>query len=381
MEAVNAGPVSGLVEVPGRVNLIGEHIDYHDLPVLPMALGRRIRIAWRALASAELRARSASYPERQFRLDRAIEPWPPGDWGNYVKAAARAALGKWTLARGVDIEIASELPPAAGLSSSSALLTGAVLALLAANQIQASFEQLMEILPEGEHFVGTRGGGMDHAAVLAARAGCALLVEFAPLRVTHVAVPPDWTFLVADSLVRAEKSGAARAAYNERRCAGRRGLEALGYGSFPQALASAPLCQLRRRAAGLGARERECFLHAVEEAGRVRLAVDALQRADAALFGRLLNESHGSLRNRLQVSCPALEGLVALARSAGALGARLTGAGFGGCAVLFCLKDQAPRIAARLTRDFYGGAAAERIVEARPSSGALELIARAGGQP
>ena len=100
----------------------------------------------------------------------------------------------------MDAEIASNLPPAAGLSSSSALIVAFALCLLAANGIEAGFEDLMAILPEGEHFVGTRGGGMDHAAILASRAGCASLIEFAPLGVRHIAVPGDWAFLVAHSL-------------------------------------------------------------------------------------------------------------------------------------------------------------------------------------
>jgi galactokinase len=114
--------------------------------------------------------------------------------------------------RGVDAAIVSDLPPAAGLSSSSALLVAFTLSLLRANAAAPTFEELMEVLPEGEHFVGTRGGGMDHAASLASQAGCASLIEFDPLAVRPHAVPPDWAFLVAHSLTVAEKSGAPRAA-------------------------------------------------------------------------------------------------------------------------------------------------------------------------
>jgi galactokinase len=104
----------------------------------------------------------------------------------------------------VDAAVCSDLPPAAGLSSSSALLVAFTLGLLWANRRQATFEELMEVLPEGEYFVGTRGGGMDHAACLASREGCASLIEFVPLSVRAVPVPDDWSFLVAHSLTTAE---------------------------------------------------------------------------------------------------------------------------------------------------------------------------------
>lgn len=370
----------GIVAVPGRVNLIGEHIDYHDLPVLPAALDRRITARWEALEELVVRARSEGFPAREFRLDGPIEPWEAGDWGNYVKAAASAARQKWRLEGGVALEIGSTLPVAAGLSSSTALMTACTLALLEANGIRASFNELMEILPEGEYFVGTRGGGMDHAAVLGAREGCALLIEFAPVRTTPVHVPPGWVFLAADSGVRAEKSAAVREQYNERRFAGQRAAARLGFASIREALERAGAEELRRRAeAELEGMERRCFLHAIGEAERVREAVEALRAADAERFGQLLDASHASLRDLLGVSCAELDALTEAAREAGALGARLTGAGFGGTAVILCREEDAGRVAAGIERRFYGGEAGTRLFRVRPSAGALELTARAGG--
>src|SRR4029077_185331 len=124
-----------------------------------------------------------------------------------------------------------------GLSSSSALIVAVTLALLRANHRQASFEELMEILPDGEQFVGTRGGGMDHAASLASREGCASLIEFVPLAVHHIPIPPDWAFLVANSLHTAEKSGAVRERYNAVRAAGTDALRETGFASYPEAIA------------------------------------------------------------------------------------------------------------------------------------------------
>jgi galactokinase len=240
----------------------------------------------------------------------------------------------------VDAEITSDIPAAAGLSSSSALIVAFTLCLLRANGWTASFDELMDILPEGEQFVGTRGGGMDHAASLASREGCASLVSFAPLGVRHIPVPPDWGFLVAHSLQNAEKSGAAKERFN----AVRNGLP----GSA---------------------------LHVTTEAQRVLDAVAAMECADAAAFGRLLLESHASLRDRLRVSCDALDRLVDRAMQSGALGARLTGAGFGGCAVVFCAKSALPGVRLKLMRGYYAGRPdfdpRLHLIDAEPGPGAL----------
>lgn len=369
----------GNLSVPGRVNLIGEHIDYHGLPVLPMALDRRIVVHWEVRDDAWVRAVSEGFGERAFRLDEPVEPWAPGDWGNYVKAAAAAGMGRWRLQRGAELRVRSSLPVAAGLSSSTALMTACTLALLEANGIQPSFQQLMEVLPEGEYFVGTRGGGMDHAAVLGAREGCALLVEFDPVRVEPIPVPPGWVFFVADSGVKAEKSAAVKAQYNERRFAGQRAAGRLGFAGIRQALERADGEELRRMAESrLEAMERGCFLHVIGEAQRVRDAVQAMREADARRFGLRLTESHESLRNLLRVSCAELDRLVEAAVESGALGARLTGAGFGGAAVVFCLEEEAERVAAGIERRFYGGDAEGRMFRAVSSAGVLELIARGG---
>jgi galactokinase len=318
------------VTAPGRVNLIGEHIDYHGLAVLPMALRRGIEIEVRTRTDRLIRAESAGYGSREFAWATDLEPVALGDWENYLRAAARVAAG-FLNGSGVGVEamIRSDLPAAAGLSSSSALLVAFTLGLLRANGYNPSFEELMAVLPDGEQFVGTRGGGMDHAAVLASRAGCASLISFAPLAVRHVAIPEDWAFLIADSGVRAEKSGAAREVYNARRTAGTTALARLGLRSYREATPE--------MAAGLDdPRERDAFLHVTTEAARVAAAVESMAARDLERFGRLLVESHASLCGQLRVSCPELDRLVETALDHGAAGARLTGAGFGGCVVICC---------------------------------------------
>jgi galactokinase len=322
------------VIVPGRANLIGEHIDYHKLPVLPIALSQAIRVRFTPRADRRIRAASAVYGRREFEWIARLEPAGPGDWENYLRAAAQIVAARWGLGCGIEAVVESDLPAAAGLSSSTALLTAFTLALLRANDRDASFDELMEVLPDGEQFVGTRGGGMDHAAVLGSRAGCASLISFNPVAIRHIPIPSDWAFLVADSVVRAEKSGAVRDRYNA------------------------------IREAGAGD-------HAHTEAARVHDAVEALERNRPERFGDLLLASHASLRDRLQVSVPALDRLVDAAMASGALGARLTGAGFGGCAIVFCLRRDLARVRAGLVERFYAGDA-QHLLDAEPGPGALE---------
>ncbi len=359
-----------MVSAPGRVNLIGEHIDYHGLPVLPMALRRSIRVHFQARADCRICVTSGAYGHREFAWTPGLTPVARGDWENYLRAAAQAIAGKWGVMNGMDATIDADLPAAAGLSSSSALIVAVTLALLRANQREATFEELMEILPDGEQFVGTRGGGMDHAASLGSREGCASLIEFAPLAVHHIPIPEGWAFLVANSLQIAEKSGAVRERYNAVHTAGTMALGETGFASYAEAIQGRGEEELGALAAAKHLAPE--FLHVVTEAFRVRHAARAMQQDDAAGFGRLLLASHASLRDRLQVSCPALDRLVEAAMDSGALGARLTGAGFGGCAVVFCRRGDLAKVRDGMAERFYSGTA-DQILHAEPGPGAVNL--------
>lgn len=345
-----------VVWAPGRVNLIGEHIDYHDRPVLPMALRQGIRVTYQRRVDREIRASSAGFGAREFEWTARLERVTAGDWENYLRAAAQIVADRWGIGKGVDAEVAADLPAAAGLSSSSALIVAFTLCLLGASGREASFEKLMEVLPEGEQFVGTRGGGMDHAASLASRAGFASLVSFRPTAVRYVRVPEDWAFLVAHSLEKAEKSGAVREAYNQIRTAGE--------------------AALAKHGGDLSTEERAAYDHVTSETQRVTDAVEAMRQGDAARFGQLLAASHASLRDRLRVSTAALDELVESAMAGGALGARLTGAGFGGCAVILCRRAERLRVREHLIREFYSRRAgfkeAHHLIDAEPGPGALE---------
>src|SRR5262245_50531180 len=155
-----------VARAPGRVNLIGEHIDYNDLPVLPMALQRDVALLCRPRADAVVRLANVDerFAPRGFEVSRAIEPFARGDWGNYSKAAAQALARDLGIARGMDAVVSATLPAAAGLSSSAALVVASALAILAANERELDPLALAELCADAERYVGTRSGGMDQAA-------------------------------------------------------------------------------------------------------------------------------------------------------------------------------------------------------------------------
>lgn len=311
-----------MIRVPGRVNLIGEHIDYLGFPVLPMAITRHISLDAAPRPEPVIRIASEEYGVRAFEWEEQLTPWQPGDFGNYAKAAAQMVADRWGVGPGIDAVITGNLPAAAGLSSSSALLIAITLALLEARGIPPRFSELMEVLPDGEMFVGTRGGGMDHAVCLSGRRGCALRISFNPAQTEPEPIPPDWAFFVAHSLQRAEKSGAAREAYNLRR--------QLAMDGDPLALR-----------------------HAMSERERVEQAIRAMRVQDAELFGRILSESHRSLRDDLRVSCPGADAVAKSCADAGAYGARIMGAGFGGYVLAICRRAEIAEVMARLDRDYF----------------------------
>jgi galactokinase len=382
------GKAPALVRAPGRVNLIGEHIDYCGLSVLPMAVQRNVRMVFQSRTDREVRLvnRDPGFGPCTFVLSESIASAPAGDWANYARAAAQALIPRFPDLRGIDAQVESDLPIAAGLSSSSALVVATALAILHANGVSVGppdLIDLMDLLSRGERYVGTAGGGMDQSIILGAQSGCASRIDFHPLRLTPTAVPADWQFIVAWSMVHAEKSGAAREEYNARprQADEARRLVAARLGhpedtSYSALLAAAPVATLLERAgttlSGVLAKR---FRHVVTEGARVHQAEAAMARRDLALFGRLLDDSHQSLRDDYEVSHADLDHLVELAREAGAAGARLTGAGFGGSIVALCPAERAPHVMTALRERFYAprGAAADvgrYMFAAEPSAGA-----------
>ncbi len=317
----------------------------------------------------------------EFEIGASIPPHPAGHWANYAKAAVQALPAA---SRGFEAVVSGVIPQASGLSSSSALVVACALAAARAADLEVPPLELMTRLAEGEHYVGTRGGGMDQAISLGARADTATRIDFDPLRLTPVPVPADWRFVVAFSGVQAPKSASAREIYNSRtrECAqafasvarrihlpdhARTWREMIARTPIEDLLMAAhrmlPDTLLRR------------LRHVVTEADRVDEAENVMRAGERAAFGRLMTESHRSLRDDYEVSCAELEELVAIAGRAGADGARLTGAGFGGCVVALCDADLPEALMDRWAHEFYRARgleaeASEWIFVAQPSDGA-----------
>ncbi len=375
---------------PGRVNLIGEHTDYNGLPVLPMAIQHAVQVVCAARPDGRVRLVNADaqrYGAREFEVSRDIEPFERGDWANYVQAAAQELARQGLIECGMDAYVTGDVPPAAGLSSSSATVVAASLALLAANERSVAREELMELTARAERYVGVQSGGMDQAISLGGRAGHALQIDFEPLRTRAVRVPEEWRFVVANSRVGAEKAGRARAAYNARVAECRAALEGVladpSAASWPRTwrrlVDNVPQAELLatsgRALRGELARR---FRHVVTEGARVPRACEAMERNDRARFGQLMNDSHASLRDDYEVSCPELDELVVIARESGADGARLTGAGFGGCIVALASREKADALQDVLRARFYRQAPARPgdLFVALPSDGAsVEALA------
>ncbi|MFQ3548573.1 MAG: galactokinase family protein [Armatimonadota bacterium] len=214
-----------IARAPGRVNIIGEHTDYNGFPVLPTAIDREIAFAFvpNNTSIVNLINLDIRFGSRSFELSENIESYDSGDWGNYIKASAQA-IWNWAKVNspkslpliGFDASVGGTIPSSSGLSSSSAMVVASAFALLSANNIEIEKKELADLLAKAERYVGTEGGGMDQAASILSQSGSVLKIDFNPIRTQTFPVPDDCVFIIANSMVRANKAGKARNAYNTR---------------------------------------------------------------------------------------------------------------------------------------------------------------------
>lgn len=321
-----------LARAPGRVNIIGEHTDYNDGFVLPAAIERATYIAAAPRADRQVRLMALDLGRATAFDLTDIRPSAEEPWSNYVRGVAAGLLAAGYALCGLDAAMCGDVPIGAGLSSSAAVEMAAVQAFTAVSGHTVPPTQAARIGQQAEHiFVGTRCGIMDQLASALGQPGHALLIDCRTLASQPVPLPGDATLLIADTAVRRQL---AASAYNERRAqceaaARAMGVTALRDASFA-ALAAADVSEpVRRRAR-----------HVIEENARVLETVVALERGDLAAAGRLMEASHASLRDLYEVSSPELDTMVELlSQQPGCYGARLTGAGFGGCAVALMAAD------------------------------------------
>ncbi|MEZ4864758.1 MAG: galactokinase [Caldilineaceae bacterium] len=363
------GPVT-IFRAPGRVNLIGEHTDYNHGFVMPAALDKDVLLLVQERGDDQFQLINfeAAFPAVSFTISEAIPSAPPGDWSNYVRGAAQTltqVMGKRP--PGVNAMVVGAapygVPRGAGLSSSSAFTVVAAVALAHLSGWQSSSSHFAQLCSDAEWYVGTRGGIMDQFVSLYSERDHALFLDCRPdhAGIYHyqtIPLPSDYRLLVADSGVH---HGNVRGEFNQRVAACRAGvallkreqpeithlrdlhgadwqsLEAL----LPEQIAAAAL---QEQGVSLGEipgldphaplRVRACCRHVWSENHRVEAALAAMHRGDIGQLGQLLNEAHYSARDDYAISCPELETLTMSARAvAGVAGARLTGAGWGGCMV------------------------------------------------
>jgi len=360
-------PPELIVRSPGRINLIGDHTDYCGLPVLPMAIGPALYVA--AGASPKPGVIATSTLDRESLHSRGGGPDPP--WGKYVLAAlgVLAEVAPPTQHRGAVLAIDGDLPATGGLSSSSALTVGCLLALGRLWELDLGPDLLVELAVRAERRAAIAGGTMDQTVITFARPGHALRIDFDPPDTRHVAVPGNFVWVAGYSGSPAPKGTSAAASYNSFVLASRAAAVALGDSSdetprlsrvrdaSDDEVAALPAMTVHVAAESTGGDmlglEPDAVLdlagsarHVLAEARRVDHAEAALDTGDSNGFGRLMNESHASLRE-YGASTPLLDRLVDAALAAGAVGGRLTGAGFGGWAVALAppASAQAVRVA------------------------------------
>ena len=336
------GDASGAIRVvraPGRVNLIGEHTDYNDGFVLPAAIDRDVMLAARRRTDQRVRVYSLDYRERvEFTLD-GVEYDFAHPWSNYLRGTLSVLAGKGLPLAGMDVVVAGEVPQGAGLSSSAALETATAVAARVVGGFALDGPELALACQAAENrFVGVNCGVMDQFASTLGRAGNALFIDCRSYEYELVPVPAGHRIVICDSGVR---RGLRDSEYNLRRAQCEEAVRLLR-ADLPhiKALRDVSTEELASLAAKLPPDVRRRAVHVVSENERVRQSVAALRRGRVDEFGRLMADSHASLRESFEVSCAELDALVAVAGGLpGVAGARMTGGGFGGCTVNLVRED------------------------------------------
>ena len=325
---------------PGRVNLIGEHTDYNDGLVMPVALGLSCVTTAVPRHDGVVTCRSAEAPG-ELVLAPGARPLRTATWRDYV-AGVTTLLREHGVTSGADLDVRSEVPLGAGLSSSAALEVSVATALLEVDGTSMDRTALAQLCQQAENaFVGAACGIMDQYVACHARAGTALLLDCRALSHRYVPLPPRLRIVVCDSGVR---HAHADGEYNRRRSECRDAATALGVAS----LRDVPVSMLPDAAQRLDHRLLRRVRHVVSENARVEAFAQALESGDLKALKPIMRASHDSLRDDYEVSCDELDILVDIATSLdGVVGTRMTGGGFGGSTVNLVEEDAVPAFQAR----------------------------------
>jgi galactokinase len=332
-------------DAPGRVNLIGEHTDYHDGYVLPCAVPQRTSAALRIRDDRRVRAWTANLTPAAIEYEIGSEH-RSGDWGDYIRGLSWVLAQAGLRVRGFDLHISSAVPVGSGLSSSAALEIATLRAIRSAFELPLTDVELAQLAQRAEvEFVGAPVGIMDQMASSLAAEREALFLDTRTLAFERIPLPDALDLVVIDSGVPHQHPGGE---YVTRRRESEEAARLLGVSRLrdvprdaePRLAELPPLLARRAR-------------HIVRENARVLQARTALLSGDLPALGRLFSESHASMRDDYEVSVPAVDLLVELATSRpDVFGARMTGGGFGGAVVIAAMAGAGPHVASDLERAY-----------------------------
>jgi galactokinase len=371
------GSNPSVFRAPGRVNLIGEHTDYNDGFVMPAAIDFYTRVAIAKRSDRRLRIHSKYFNEGgDFSLD-ALATQPKKHWSNYVLGVAAGLQESGYRVTGADILIESDVPLGAGLSSSAALEVSTALAMVSTSGIELEGAALAKLCQRAENeFAGTRCGIMDQFISTFGRESHALFLDCRSLEYELLPISDNLQIVICNSMVKHEHSGGE---YNQRRADCEAALKALQPSLTEiKALRDVTLEDLQEHRTALTPRVYKRCRHVISENDRVVSAAKALRTGDSLEFGRLMYESHDSLRYDYEVSCKELDVLVDIAsKCKGVFGGRMTGGGFGGCTVNLVASDAVEEFR-RFTTDAYrrvtGISAAIYACKAAQGAGRVVLV-------
>jgi galactokinase len=351
------------VSAPGRVNIIGEHVDYCDGLVLPAAIGLRTWMTGSLRTDDVISVETEAGLRAKFKTGPTQDPGPE-KWANYLRGVLAGFLEAGMIVPGLEVRIASTLPQGGGLASSAALTVAFATLLEEVSGYRLGQDRKALICQEAESFAGVPSGCMDQLAAVHARAGHAMLIDCRSRSIEHI--PLDGAALIVINT--GVKHDLADGEYAARRDETREAARLLGVPSLrdcsPEYLAdfTAQLpATLFRRAC-----------HVVSEIPRTLACAGALRNGDLAIAGQLMNESHASLRDDFEVSCEELDLVASHAVTIpGVCGCRMTGGGFGGCCVALVRRDAAAEAAesmAEFCRTHLGRGSGNLVAE--PGDGA-----------
>ncbi len=348
-----------IARAPGRVNLLGEHVDYNDGFVLPAAIDRATYIAFSpsgsdrsTIVAADFNNEKISFTSQSISSKSSFDGSPLVDWAKYPAGVSWSLMEKGLVVNGMNAVFASDVPRGAGLSSSASVELAFGAAWMNLGGWKISPMELALLCQRAENqYVGVNCGIMDQFASACGEADRLMLLDCRSLEYRSLPLPQDVAIVIADTSVR---RSLVSSAYNDRRAACEEAVRVLRE-DLPgiKALRDVNVDDFNRLCSRLGKDVEKRARHIVEEIERTRWAIELLESGNVCEFGRLMNECHASLRDLYEVSCPELDAMARIAQPLeGCHGARLTGAGFGGCTVNLVAREKVNDFVKALTAGY-----------------------------